>query len=123
MVFERTEDLNVDLNPATPLIGIRVPDYPFLQKLVAACRQPLALTSANPSGAKSCVRAEEFHSLWPGLAVVYDGGELGTTEESRLGSTVVDLSTRGQYKVIRDGCAFASTTETLHKHGLVRALR
>jgi len=37
------------------------------------------------------------------LDVVFDGGLLGNTHESRLGSTVVDLSVKGQYRVIRDG--------------------
>lgn len=39
------------------------------------------------------------------MDLIIDGGCLGDTEESRLGSTVVDLSVNGEYKIIRDGCA------------------
>lgn len=44
---------------------------------------------------------KEFEELWPQLAVVVDGGPIG--DHSRLGSTVVDLSVLGKYRVIRPG--------------------
>lgn len=44
---------------------------------------------------------EEFEELWPRLAVVVDGGPIG--DQSRLGSTVVDLSVQGKYRIIRPG--------------------
>lgn len=44
---------------------------------------------------------KEFQDLWPKLAVVVDGGPIG--DQSRLGSTVVDLSVHGKYRVIRPG--------------------
>lgn len=46
---------------------------------------------------------QEFEDLWSHLAIVFDGGTLGNTEESRRGSTVVNLATPGMYKIIRDG--------------------
>lgn len=49
LVFERTEQLNPRLNPTTQLVGIRIPDYEFVQQLSLACDEPLALTSANVS--------------------------------------------------------------------------
>jgi len=44
---------------------------------------------------------KEFQELWPKLAVVVDGGPIG--DHSRLGSTVVDLSVLGKYRIIRPG--------------------
>lgn len=46
---------------------------------------------------------QEFRSLWPRLGLIVDGGVLGDTEESRLGSTVVDLSVTGHFKIVRAG--------------------
>lgn len=44
---------------------------------------------------------KEFQELWPKLAVVVDGGPI--TDQSRLGSTVVDLSVLGKFRIIRPG--------------------
>lgn len=52
----------------------------------------------------SCfILVQEFKNLWPQLDIVFDGGELGDTFHSRAGSTVVDLSVQGTYKIIREG--------------------
>lgn len=117
LVFERTELLNKDLNPFTPLVGVRIPDHPFMRRLCQMCGEPLALTSANISSQTSTVAAHEFQDLWPKLAVVVDGGPIG--DQSRLGSTVVDLSVREKYRIIRPGCALSSTLDVLqHKYEL-----
>lgn len=119
VVFERTSLLNPELNPNTPLIGIRVPDYPFIRQLVLECGAPLALTSANLSNAPSALRIDEFKDIWHGLEVIFDGGEISSSPEAKAGSTVVDLSRPGVYKIIRDGSARAPTVATLHEFGLV----
>ncbi len=153
VVFERTLQLNNELNPGTTLVGIRVPNHGFVRDLSRACGEPLALTSANPSAAGSTLSVQvrrvirlvtdfplsvalqeqnqvhcqsqrlvvfllelslewrqnrvfnlqEFEGLWQHLACVYDGGVLGSTAQSRLGSTVVDLSKTGFFTVIRPG--------------------
>ncbi|KAI2655754.1 YrdC domain-containing protein, mitochondrial [Labeo rohita] len=95
LVLERSSTLNGDLNPFTKLIGVRIPDHPFMRRLCQMCGEPLALTSANVSSQTSTVAANEFEDLWPSLAVVVDGGPIG--DKSRLGSTVVDLSVCGRY--------------------------
>ncbi|XP_052350091.1 yrdC domain-containing protein, mitochondrial isoform X3 [Oncorhynchus keta] len=117
LVLERAEVLNTDLNPFTPLVGVRIPDHAFMRRLCQMCGEPLALTSANISSHSSTVAVHEFQDLWPRLAVVVDGGPIG--DKSRLGSTVVDLSVLGKYRIIRPGCAFSSTVDVLeHKYGL-----
>lgn len=117
LVFERTDLLNKDLNPFTPLVGVRIPDHSFMRRLCQMCGEPLALTSANISSQTSTVAAHEFQELWSKLAIVVDGGPIG--DQSRLGSTVVDLSVQDKYRIIRPGCALSSTLEVLqHKYGL-----
>ncbi|CAJ1062704.1 yrdC domain-containing protein%2C mitochondrial [Xyrichtys novacula] len=117
LVFERSEVLNPDLNPFTSLVGVRIPNHSFMRRLCQMCGEPLALTSANISSHTSTLAVHEFQDLWPKLAVVVDGGPIG--DQSRLGSTVVDLSVLGKYRIIRPGCALSSTVEVLeHKYGL-----
>ncbi|XP_010729920.2 threonylcarbamoyl-AMP synthase isoform X1 [Larimichthys crocea] len=117
LVFERSEVLNTDLNPFTSLVGVRIPDHAFMRRLCQMCGEPLALTSANISSHTSTVAVHEFQELWPKLAVVVDGGPIG--DQSRLGSTVVNLSVLGKYRIIRPGCALSSTVDVLeHKYGL-----
>ncbi|XP_030250041.1 threonylcarbamoyl-AMP synthase [Sparus aurata] len=117
LVFERSEVLNADLNPFTSLVGVRIPDHAFMRRLCQMCGEPLALTSANISSYTSTVAVHEFEELWPKLAVVVDGGPIGS--KNRLGSTVVDLSVLGKYRIIRPGCALSSTVDVLeNKYGL-----
>lgn len=118
VVFERTEDLNPDLNPGTSLVGIRIPDHKFVREISRSCQGPIALTSANVSSTQSTLNIQEFKNLWPQLDIVFDGGELGDTFHSRAGSTVVDLSVQGTYKIIREGSAIKSTLAALRSHHL-----
>nr|XP_046254979.1 yrdC domain-containing protein, mitochondrial [Scatophagus argus] len=121
LVFERSEVLNTDLNPFTSLVGVRIPDHSFMRRLCQMCGEPLALTSANISSHTSTVAVHEFQDLWPKLAVVVDSGTIG--DQNRLGSTVVDLSVLGKYRIIRPGCALSATVDVLkHKYGLSEAL-
>uniref|UniRef100_A0A8C3GHH3 Threonylcarbamoyl-AMP synthase n=1 Tax=Cairina moschata TaxID=8855 RepID=A0A8C3GHH3_CAIMO len=122
LVLKRSEELNKDLNPFTSLVGVRIPNHPFIRELARACSGPLALTSANISSQASTLTVSEFQDLWPQLSLVIDGGPVGDVQspECRLGSTVVDLSVSGKYTIIRPGCALQSTVEILRqKYGLV----
>ncbi|XP_013403269.1 yrdC domain-containing protein, mitochondrial [Lingula anatina] len=118
LVFERTAQLNPSLNPMTCLVGIRIPDHTFISSLARACGQPLALTSANVSAAGSTLSVQEFEHLWHKLDKVFDGGILGDGPLQRLGSTVIDLSCYGKYRIIRPGSAHKASLEVLHKFGL-----
>ncbi|TWW80167.1 YrdC domain-containing protein, mitochondrial [Takifugu flavidus] len=116
LVFERSDVLNTDLNPFTSLVGVRIPQHDFMRRLCQMCGEPLALTSANISSHTSTVAVHEFQELWPNLAVVVDGGPVGG--QSRLGSTVVDLSVRGKYHIIRQGWWTAFSDGTYSTKGL-----
>lgn len=122
LVMERSEALNKDLNPLTPLVGIRIPDHAFMQDLAQMFGEPLALTSANLSSQPSSLNVEEFQDLWPQLSLVIDGGPIGDgkSPKCRLGSTVVDLSVPGKFDIIRAGCALENTVAVLQrKYGLL----
>ncbi|XP_072835619.2 threonylcarbamoyl-AMP synthase [Pogona vitticeps] len=121
LVLERSDALNKDLNPFTPLVGVRIPGHWFVREVAKLCAAPLALTSANLSNKASSLTVTEFQELWPHLALIVDAGPIGDIQspECRLGSTVVDLSVPGKFKVIRPGCALAQTVEILEsKYGL-----
>ncbi|EPY72896.1 hypothetical protein CB1_068050007 [Camelus ferus] len=121
LVMGRSEELNKDLNPFTPLVGIRIPDHAFMQDLAQVFGGPLALTSAKLSSQASSLKVEEFQDLWPHFSLVIDGGPIGDGQspKCRLGSTVVDLSVPGKFGIIRPGCALESITAILQKYGLL----
>ena len=57
-VFTRKQALNVNLNPDTSLVGVRIPDHWFIKQLVGCCPFALALTSANKSGNPSTLEVK-----------------------------------------------------------------
>uniref|UniRef100_A0A023FUU4 Threonylcarbamoyl-AMP synthase n=1 Tax=Amblyomma parvum TaxID=251391 RepID=A0A023FUU4_AMBPA len=103
-VFCRTPRLNPALNPLTNLVGVRVPDSDFIRETTKRCGEPLALTSANVSSEMSTLTVTEFQSLWPYLDAVFDGGDLSLSGFHREGSTVIDFSLPGCFKILREGC-------------------
>lgn len=119
VVFQRMPQLNAELNPGTELVGIRIPDHKFIRSVVRCCGSPLALTSANISSHESPLNIHEFQELWGKLHTVFDGGCLGGNELAcREGSTVVDLSQPGTYRLVRRGSAFKQTVDTLNRYEL-----
>ena len=117
VIFERSKLLNTNLNPFNHLIGIRIPNDPFVHSLTRL-NSPLALTSANLSGEPSAGSVHEFRKLWPKLDAVFDGGQLNSgSDPFRLGSTVVDLSVPKKFRIIRKGCAIQKVLTVLRdKH-------
>lgn len=81
-----------------PTIGVRVPDHPVAQQLLAVAG-PMGVTSANLSGKPNAVTAEEVLAQLLGrVDLVIDGGKTpGDTP-----STVVDM-TAAAPKVLRVG--------------------
>ncbi|HLA98582.1 MAG TPA: L-threonylcarbamoyladenylate synthase [Anaerolineales bacterium] len=71
-----------------PTIGVRMPDHPVALRLLRAAG-PLAVTSANLSGARSATTAEEVMSQLAGrIALILDGGRTPGGQPS----TVVDCT-------------------------------
>ena len=63
----------------------------------------IALTSANLSGGGGCKSVHEGHlqPLWGQCAAVFDGGPI--EEGNRAGSTIIDLSEPGTFRILRRG--------------------
>ncbi|KAH8021509.1 hypothetical protein HPB51_015905 [Rhipicephalus microplus] len=66
---------------------------------------PSAPASQAPPG---CIRdvfacSQEFQSLWPFLDAVFDGGDLSVSGFHREGSTVIDFSLPGCFRILREG--------------------
>lgn len=57
-MLERSPQLNPELNPGTRLVGIRIPNHPFIIELARKCGGPIALTSANISSSESTLNIE-----------------------------------------------------------------
>ncbi|WZZ21742.1 hypothetical protein YC2023_123129 [Brassica napus] len=115
LVLQRGESsiLEKSLNPGIDTIGVRVPDSEFIREVSRGSGSVLALTSANLSGDRSSVCVNDFENLWQHCAYVYDGGLLPS---GRAGSTIVDLSKVGKYKIIRPGSAKEATVAILEKY-------
>lgn len=92
--------LEKSLNPGLDSLGIRVPDCNFIRTVARGLGRAIALTSANHSGHPSSVRIMDFEHLWEHCAYVYDGGMLPS---DGAGSTIVDLTQLGKYKIVRPG--------------------
>jgi len=118
-LFSAHSILNPNLNPSTNQIGIRIPDNRFIVDLAKFHRGPIALNSANFSSCPSTLDVSEFKELWPSLDVVFDGGRLSSCEQTekaaRAGSTVIDLSVDGFYRIIREGTAHAECIQILRE--------
>ncbi|CAM6099679.1 unnamed protein product [Calypogeia fissa] len=107
--------LDKSLNPGLPSIGVRIPDDPFIRSLCRAFKGALALTSANLSSQPSTVSVDEFRHLWTHCSSVFDAGLL---PPGRAGSTIVDLTLPGTFKIARDGSALRETQVILNSFGL-----
>lgn len=77
-----------------------MPDSNFVRVIARGLESALALTSANLTGQPSSVSVKDFENLWEHCAYVYDGGVLPS---GRAGSTVVDLTRPGKFKILRPG--------------------
>ncbi|KAM5584102.1 hypothetical protein ABKV19_003797 [Rosa sericea] len=117
LVLRRGESsmLEKSLNPGLESIGVRVPDCNFIRGIARGLGSALALTSANLSGQPSSVCIKDFENLWQHCAYVYQGGVLPS---GRAGSTVVDLTRLGKFKILRSGSAREETVAILKRHSL-----
>uniref|UniRef100_A0A2A4JIU2 Threonylcarbamoyl-AMP synthase n=1 Tax=Heliothis virescens TaxID=7102 RepID=A0A2A4JIU2_HELVI len=120
IVLEKTKYLdNPFLNPSATKIGIRIPDHDFVNRVTKIFDKPVALTSANFSNEPSTLSIKEFEHLFGHLGAVFDGGVLSQgLEQNRTGSTVVDLSQKGTYDVIRRGISYDRVVKIVESFGL-----
>ncbi len=80
-------------------VGLRVPDCEIVREIVRALGEPITGTSANRSGARSPLTAQEVAlQLGELVPLIIDGGRT----PGGIESTVVDVSA-GAPKVLRQG--------------------
>ena len=97
LIVPRLASLPDILGPL-PTVGVRVPDHPAAQALLQAAG-PLAVTSANRSGAANPRTADDVYSQLGGkIPLILDGG----STPGGSPSTVVDCTTPN-LKVLRSG--------------------
>ena len=104
---------------AVKTVGLRVPDCAFIRAVCRAAGRALALTSANRSGAPSTVDVWEFRGLWDECDHVFQRVD-GPLERGRAGSTILDLSEPGAFRVVRPGSALAPALAAMAEFGLAR---
>lgn len=96
----RSKDIVPDIVRAGgDTVALRCPDHPMTQTILKKAKLPFAAPSANPSGSKSPVTAQEVLDYFDGrIAAVVDGGRCGLGRES----TIIDMSA-APYKILRQG--------------------
>lgn len=74
----------------------------------------------NPVASPHSCGHRPAQELWPSCSLVFDAGRL---DAGRSGSTVIDLTTPGEFVIRRRGSGFARTMQLLQeKHGLKHVL-
>jgi len=87
-----------EIQAPLPTIGVRIPDHPVALKLLKATG-PLAVTSANISGADNSMTAKQVLEQLNGrFHLIIDGGHT----PGGVPSTVVDCTTP-EIEILRDG--------------------
>ena len=80
-------------------IGLRVPDDPFLQKILMSIQKPLYSTSVNREGEKPMSRISEIIAAFEQeVDIIVHSGD----STDSIPSTIVDL-TSSPYRIIRQG--------------------
>jgi L-threonylcarbamoyladenylate synthase len=91
-------------------LGVRIPDYPLVQRLVHAIGRPILVSSANPERKHGANSAAQVRKNFNGRVDVFiDAGDL----QPAPASTVIDV-VDGQLSLTREGAlAFADITRFL----------
>lgn len=99
IVLKASDKFPADFLGAGASIGIRLPDLPWLRKLVGETGIPITATSANISGEREVARIEEVRETFYGkVDLIVDGGKT----RGNLPSTVIDLTSEDP-KILREG--------------------
>lgn len=124
ILLKRSQNLNPDLNPGVDTVGIRVIDNEFVV-VVTTLVGPLALTSANRSGGMNPTIISDFIELHPEIDLIVDASQTQkdvvgdiSRPNHKLGSTVIDLTRKNYYSIVREGCAFNRSIAILNRFGL-----
>jgi L-threonylcarbamoyladenylate synthase len=113
IVLKKKSGVSNILSAGTNTIGIRMPNQPKTLQIIEKLGRPLAVPSANISGAQSPVTVQEVEQQLEGLEIagIVDGGD----SQYGVESTIVDL-TEEKPKILREGAISGSDIlRTLNK--------
>ena len=101
IVYDDVIDLPTHLLSPVGTVAIRVVQHPLIQKIIQKIKQPLVSTSANISGEKV---PDKFTSINPEImnAVDYIMPETESFKPAFDGSSIIQISSDGRVKVIRE---------------------
>lgn len=89
LIFGAAPSLPERLTAGTGKIGIRISSHPIARLLAQQLTGPLTSTSANRSGQKECITAQEvMGKIGDNLDLIIDGG----TTPGGKGSTILDIT-------------------------------
>lgn len=89
LVFGAALSLSARLTAGTGKIGVRISSHPIARLLAGQLGGPLTSTSANRSGQKECVTAQEvMEKIGDDLDLILDGG----ATPGGKGSTILDIT-------------------------------
>lgn len=109
IVLKAAPSLPASVTAGTGTIGVRLSGSPWARRLSMTLGSPITSTSANPSGEKPPVTADEAASYFnSSISLLIDGGRLKGTR----GSTIVDAS-GDRLRLIREGVIPSSEILTL----------
>jgi len=100
LVLSKTEWIPEIVTAGLHTVGIRIPDQPWMLKILEGFNRPLAAPSANPSNYLSPTTAQHVEAMFrsqPGY--IFDGGACYRGVES----TIIDLSIPDQPTLLRPG--------------------
>jgi len=94
----------------TDTIGVRIPDTDFVLTLLNSFGKPLAVTSANKTGARPLTSARDIAREFPEIELIIDAGKLQSEP-----STIVDL-TKTPPVLMRKGAVPIMALEKVYGH-------
>lgn len=97
LVLRVKEEVPEEYTNGLETIAVRIPDEPFILKVIDVLNTPLLVTSANQSGAKTALTSDDVFEQLPDI----DGIVLGTCRALQA-STIVDC-TQEKLKILRPG--------------------
>ena len=107
LIFRKKEGIPDAVTAGGETIGIRMPDLEVTRELIRYAGKPLAAPSANTSGKRSAVCAQDvLEDLDGKIDMVIDGGECPIG----VASTVVDMTGKTP-KILREGVITAKMIE------------
>jgi len=98
-------------------VALRIPNTPFLTKLLLSHKKPLAQTSANPSSLTPALSAQEVISYFKNQNHKPDLVVESRKKMNTIPSTIIDM-TETPWKIIRKGVIPKKLALIFKKHGV-----